>query len=350
MPGSDIQIRHHINLQRFISHQVSEFEPFLKEIRANILSRLSDDLTSFSRSRLERQLKSIVSAQRKIYKKYFKDLNKALIESALNEAEFERSAIIKTYPNVLELSSPAAAKIEAAIYSAPFNIGNKSGVLMKEFLKTLEDSQIKLIEGAIRQGWYEGQALGTITKGVGDILKSNTRRANEAVVRTALNHTSQVARSQVWEANDDIIKGWRFLAVLDSRTTDICSGISSLNEVYKIGEGPLPPRHYACRSTTLAVLIDKFKPTSDVKQASFGAAGGKQVSGKLTYYEWLKTQPPSYVRDRLGKTRGDLFLSGKLGAKQFAEFGLNSRYEPLTIKEMIAKDKRLNLNLFDEAA
>ena len=41
---------------------------------------------------------------------------------------------------------------------------------------------------------------------------------------------------------------YRWISVLDSRTTDVCRGRS--NKVYEVGVGPIPPAHPNCRCST----------------------------------------------------------------------------------------------------
>lgn len=347
----NIQARHHVFLQRLGSGEVNKFLPILKELRRGILLRLSGDLTEFSRTRLEAQLASIMKFQREIFGSYINDLNESLLEIVLNESSFEQKALAKSLlaDAGFSVSAPASAQLFAALKTIPLNVGvNGSGKLLESFIKDWSTSQMNTVNGIIRQGWAEGQTVSQISKGIGDHIQSNLRRTNEAIVRTAINHVSQTARNITWQANDDITIGWRFLAVLDGRTSEICAGIHSLDKVYDIGKGPYPPRHINCRSTSIPELDGRYaNNNADFTQASNMPKAKGQVDANLTYYEVLKRQPKQFVYDTIGKAKGELLLSGKMSAKEFAEFGLNSRFEPLTLTEMIEKDKRLNLGLFD---
>ena len=158
-----------------------------------------------------------------------------------------------------------------------------------------------------------------------------------------------MARTATWAANDDLVVGWSFLAVFDEATTTECRSIAELGEVYPIGRGPQPPRHIRCRSTSIPELDQRYAiDQSTFTKASKGAEGGKQISVNISDYDWLKKQPFEFIADSpLGPTRAKLLLSGKLTSKEFARFTLNARLEPLTIAQLIEKDKRLNLGLFD---
>ena len=61
------------------------------------------------------------------------------------------------------------------------------------------------------------------------------------------------------------------------------------------------------------------------------------VPSNLTYFEWLKPQPGSFVEEALGETRAALFLKGGISAEEFAKLQLNKTFQPLTIQEMREK-------------
>ena len=345
------QTRHFIYLQRVGTQEFNEFAKILKELEKGILARLPGDLTEFSRTRLNKQLNELRRFQNDLYDVYIARLNGTLEEIALSEARFEQSILKSAIlpASTFETTLPALNQILTALKVTPLAVGKKgAGKLLKPFIDDWKASQIESVTGIIRQGWFEGQTINQMANGVKDAISGQTKRTAEAIVRTSINHTSQVARTAVWEENDDIIVGWTFLATLDSRTTQECSSIASMKKIYPINKGPKPPRHINCRSTSIPELDSRFAiDESDFTQSSKGASGGKQVAADLSYYDWMKTQPKDFVIDTLGPTRGNLLLSGKLTSTEFARFNLNARFEPITIEEMKLKDKRLNLGLFN---
>ena len=349
----NISTRHQVFLMRLTGGEIRKFEPFLSELRENILSRLiSSNLTDFNRERMEAFLGLINDLQEGIYNRYISQLDSSLMDIGASEADFELRALDRVTLSEFEFVLPASTQIETAIRLRPLSVGRDgAGKLLESFIDGWKQSSIDLVNGIIRQGWFEGQTVAQMASAIGGrdgVINTRIRRANEAIVRTAINHASNMARTITWEANKGIVKGWRFVAVLDSRTTIECSSIASLDRVYPIGRGPIPPRHPGCRSTAIPELDDRFNlDRSTGLQASKGADGGAQVSADMSYYDWLKNQPREFVEDAIGKTRADLLLSNRLTAKQFADFQLNRRFEPLTLEEMIAKDKRLNLGLAD---
>jgi len=118
-----------------------------------------------------------------------------------------------------------------------------------------------------------------------------------ALVRTSINQVANAASQQMYQANPDITKKYRYLATLDSRTSAICRALDGREFPY--GKGPTPPQHFNCRSTTVAVVDYEglgFEPPPPGKRASMGG----QVPADMTYGEWLSKQPRSVQEDVLG--------------------------------------------------
>jgi SPP1 gp7 family putative phage head morphogenesis protein len=69
------------------------------------------------------------------------------------------------------------------------------------------------------------------------------------LVRTSINQVANTASQQVYEANQDITKKYRYVATLDTRTSAICR--ANDGREFEYGKGPTPPLHFACRSTTV---------------------------------------------------------------------------------------------------
>ena len=65
-----------------------------------------------------------------------------------------------------------------------------------------------------------------------------------ALVRTSINQVANTASQQVYEANQDITKKYRYVATLDSRTSSICRALDGRE--FEYGRGPMPPQHFNC--------------------------------------------------------------------------------------------------------
>jgi hypothetical protein len=82
-------------------------------------------------------------------------------------------------------------------------------------------------------------------------------------------------------------------------------------------------------------LIDNQRP-------AVGADGPEQdVSAKMDYQSWLKTQPNAFIDEVLGATKGALFRDGGLTLDKFVDHN----YQPLTLEQL----KKAEPKAFDKA-
>jgi SPP1 gp7 family putative phage head morphogenesis protein len=116
------------------------------------------------------------------------------------------------------------------------------------------------------------------------------------LVRTSINQVANAASMAVYETNQDITKKYRYVATLDTRTSSICRALDGKEFPY--GQGPMPPQHFGCRSTTVPVIDYDglgFEPPPPAKRAS---ANG-QVPADVSYGDWLANQ-------QKGESKADL--------------------------------------------
>jgi SPP1 gp7 family putative phage head morphogenesis protein len=133
-----------------------------------------------------------------------------------------------------------------------------------------------------------------------------------SLVRTSINQVANSASQQVYEANQDITKKYRYVATLDSRTSSICAALDGREFPY--GKGPTPPQHFNCRSTTVPIIDpDILPPSTTAKRAS--ADGPVPIN--TSYGQWLKDQPLKTQQDVLGPGKVPYFnrLVDKYGAR-----------------------------------
>ena len=133
-----------------------------------------------------------------------------------------------------------------------------------------------------------------------------------SLVRTSINQVANAASQQVYEANQDITKKYRYVATLDTRTSSICRALDGRE--FEYGKGPTPPQHFNCRSTTVPVIDYKeldFIPPPPAKRAS---ANG-QVPADVSYGDWLANQ-------QKGESKADLMArqAQALGAQKAKYF------------------------------
>ena len=113
----------------------------------------------------------------------------------------------------------------------------------------------------------------------------------EALARTATSRVTNAARHQLFEANDDLVKGMMWSATLDRRTCVVCADLDG--KVLPLGSYRRPPEHWNCRCT-LAPVLKSWRALGvdrDALTPSERAAMGGDVPGALRFPQWLRTQP-----------------------------------------------------------
>jgi SPP1 gp7 family putative phage head morphogenesis protein len=214
-----------------------------------------------------------------------------------------------------------------------------TGALPQEFVEQWLANVPRRVTQRIAQGYARGETVDQLTRAIRGTKAANyrdgllevSRREAEAVARTSVQHVASAGRQAVWEANRDVVAGYRFVATLDSRTTAVCRSLDG--QVFEVGKGPVPPVHINCRSTTVAELDPKlglgFLDTGATRSSKDG-----YVPAELSYYDWMSTQPAKFQDSVLGPTRGELFRKGGLSADEFASLQLDRNFKPTTLEEM----------------
>jgi len=249
--------------------------------------------------------------------------------------------VVKNFNSVI----PAPTQLLVSARVVPMSVkGLTSEPLLKPFIKNWTTKSINRVNTIVQQGFAQGRTVQEISLSIrgtkkqkfknGELAKIN--RENQAIVRTAVQHVASVGRTETMVQNSDLVKGYQWVSTLDSRTSAECRGLDSRE--FKIGQGPLPPIHVNCRSTTVAVLDERFDfLDKNAKRPAVGEKKIGQVAADKTYYEWLKTQSAVFQDSIIGPTRGKLLRNGKITANEFARLSLDKNFRPLTLDEMKAK-------------
>ena len=245
------------------------------------------------------------------------------------------------------------------------DISLPNGDTVKKSFRGVADSSASKISRAIRLGVLEGESLPKITRRLkGPNLRFNSKPQNaialnsalknsegmllsnkqiQTVVRTTVNQVQNAASQAVYAANEDITGQYQYVATLDARTSSICQRLDG--QLFKYDQGPVPPQHFNCRSTTVPVLDD------DVLARAFPntrpSATGR-VPQDTNYANWLKDNPD--IQDKvLGKKAKyfNFLMSSKRGNKQLNATNALKKIiredgSELTLKELADKYKDAN--------
>jgi len=302
------------------------------------------DLTKFSRDRLLALEKNIASDLKEINSEAYKTLKSQARDLAKYESGFEAKALNDVMEHSFDL--PSTSQLNSAIFKTPLTAieGPMKGKLLEGIVRDWSDRTVEKVNGAITAGYYQGKTTAAIVKdviGTGANFTGGTlaqvKRDTEGLVRTSLQHAANQARQETWNQNSDIVKGVRIFATLDAKTSTICRSLDG--QVFPLEEGPRPPFHINCRTTTVAALDSRFKVLDeDATRSARDPETGEvyKVDSDQSYYSWLKGQPPNVQDSIIGPTRGKLLRDGGLTSKRFAELQLSKNFKPMTLAEMKA--------------
>ena len=335
----NLATRQQVMLEKLKAGEVRKLGEFLKQAADAIRKQLmGDNLTELNRARAEQQLLALTNELRAIYGDAGTQITQSVRDVADYSAGYEQRALQSAVVASVDVAAPSGAQVMAAAFARPLASG-KAATMLEPFISGWSDNSVARIDSAIRLGFLSGktnqeivrQVIGSKANGYRDGIIDVTSRSAETVVRTAIQHVAQVARDEVYKENADIVDQYEWVSTLDSRTSPECQAMDG--RMFDVGKGPLPPLHPNCRSSTVPVINNKFIRETLREGATRSSVDGP-VDAKLSYYEWLKTQPEAFQDEAIGPQRAQLLRDGGLSAQRFQELQLNKNFEPITLDEM----------------
>jgi len=313
----------------------------------SIIAQLKESLATWAGDSTELtalELQGLAELQSEFVEEQLKKVlprgSRNIVRSVEISPQFAQSVVVTdpTQINVVALSDDLFAAVQGAPQTFSLTAAEgatitlPNGQVVQKAFRGIAEDQAELFGQVVRQGLLTGETTDEIAnrlKGrlrygqpgsVKEIAKKGgqaTTVANNqvvALVRTSINQVANAASQQVYEANQDITKKYRYVATLDSRTSAICRALDGRE--FEYGKGPKPPQHFNCRSTTVAVIDYKglgFDPPPLGKRS----AQGGMVPADQSYGQWLAKQSKATKAEALGKSKVAYFdkLSSKYGPK-----------------------------------
>lgn len=359
----DALVRHQIGLLRLTGSIRAKVLDLLnkseQDMADKILGRLAGQApgldTPSSVKRLQTLLKAVRATRLRSWKQVTEAWVAELREVAKAEPAFVDGLLKTVTPVVLETVLPSAGLLSTLVTSRPFE-----GKVLRSWARDISRSDLDRIEGQIRIGMVQGESAAAIARRVvgsarlkgRDGVTEITRRHAAGITRTAVIALSNAAKREFYNANSQYFTQELYVATLDARTTPICRSLDG--KTFPVGEGPLPPLHFNCRSVRVALLsasalgtrpmrnfteqqmVREFREREGIpgpaSRASLprGTKGAfdafrqrriRELTGttpaKVTYQQWLGRQSAVFQDDILGKTRGRLFRRGGLTLDKF---------------------------------
>lgn len=304
-PLIDQMLTHAIYFERYKNHEAEQLINVLDAANAHCKAVISKSKSIPTKTRyldIMKEIKGIRDeAVEKIDKQLTLDLNE-LVGSEINH----QSRIIKSIGIDLDIIKPASQKVFTAATFMPF----ASSQTFESTLRQLGDGMYEQWDMAVRTGYLTGETAREINRRVLGSVKDQLpgtmkkiRNSFDANTKTMLSHYAEHARDAVYEANSDIIIGYRRLETLDGRTCLEC-GLADGNTYKTLKEAPPLPAHHRCRGIYLPILrgIDNYDGERATKDGP--------VSAKTDWKEWFDKQPADLQKDILGPARYELYKKG----------------------------------------
>lgn len=364
----DASIRHQIGLRRYSAGQANKVLRLLEKADKELADKLRKRLVAFEgkpvdfTSKRWKALIDDITALRAETMREFRDVSrKDLNTLAAGEAKRELDILDAAIDIEMNFAAVSADQLRAIATTRPFQ-----GRLLKDWFQSIELADRTAISQALKLGLAQGETTDSIVRRIIGTRKADytdgivamTRRNAETVVRTAINHISNVARNYVWEENSDIVQAKIWHATLDGRTTAVCRsrdgkgspvGKNTLPKGVVMLDPPgiQPPAHMNCRSIMVAYISGiglvgerpfvVERTAKGTKKVDFKAMAKEQgittkearvkwadrvvgrVPAEVTYGTFLARQSAAFQDQVLGKTKGRLFRQGGLKIEGFVD-------------------------------
>lgn len=373
----DSALRHQVGVRRFAAGEAKRVVGLLEQADRDLVRKIRRQLEKFPRgaSTTTKRFQAMLVDIRDLRKATFLQINGEsrgnLFELARMEVGFEERLLGTAIPFDVSFASVDATQVRKIVTSRPFQ-----GRLLREWYGSIRTADQANLRDALRLGMVQGESIpnivrriaGTRANGFRDGALSITRRNAEAVTRTAVNHVSNAAREEVFDANSDIMAAKRWTSTLDGRTSAICQARDGAmapvagkplppDSVALQPPGARPPAHVNCRSIMVAVIDDvgvvgerpfvRDTRTPGAREVDFRRLAKDQgrsvkavreewarenigrVPAKTTYDQWLRRQPKGFQDEVLGPGKAKIFRKG-----QTLDKFVDRRGNELTIGEL----------------
>lgn len=303
-------ILHQIQLQRVQNGIVKDCLVELEKANRLIQRELKKTSGVFSKARY------------KELRTYFKEVSKEL-KKHINDSmtikdfiDYELQAQIKLYKKYgnVQLVAPNKEQLITTATFTPYTATSS----FENFLNAFEYDYFNVWDSAVRTGYLTGMTTPQIVRKVmgygardsqvADLGAIHSLRVSvERNTRTALQSFAMETHKMIYEQNESLFSGYKWLATLDRRTCIVCGHLDGEVKDKYSDFGEVPPAHYNCRCTIVPVV----KGMENIRESATRSSMNGQVSAKITFEDWLSKQSADIQKDVLGATRYKMFSEGK---------------------------------------
>ena len=305
----------------------------LKKLEREILSKLIE-IDNFTQKRLQ----SILSDVRIAIKETYQIINEKMIDNLIELSKIETTATVNNLATVSVVATDLSVeKIKKLVQGTLI-----AGAPSETWWKRQGEKLTRNFEDQMRQGVLLGEnnskliqrVRGTKAFNYTNGLMNVSRNDAEALVRSSVQTASNQSRFEVMETANNVIKYYRQVSTLDSRTSDICivrDGKRWETKTKKPVKHNLsfqvPPLHWNCRSSLIAE-IEGVNLNETTRASKDGP-----VPANFTFEDFLKRKGDAFADEVLGKGKAELWRKGKIKLSQL----LDQSGNPLTLEELKRK-------------
>jgi SPP1 gp7 family putative phage head morphogenesis protein len=288
--------------------------------------------------------KSVKSEITKTFREVYNVNRKDMLALAADHVSFVYQNVESVMGKIWKVDRPKIVPANLVDDAKVFNDAN-----LERSWGGIAKSEQDRIYSAVRKGLAEGKTYNEIAI---DIRKGNlhniTKTQSKALAVTTITSVTNKADMAVYKTNEKALHGWQYVAVLDSRTSNLCSHLDG--RIFPLSDtSSMPPRHWHCRSHTLPVFkswedIAKLEGIANVRKSNIENLKAKdlafydgQTPMRESYNDWLKRQPKDIQLKHLGDYRKvGMLNSGQLTVDKFTNpegrsLGINELREATSV-------------------
>jgi hypothetical protein len=328
-------------------------------IRQRIRSRLQTigilepgEIGFLTQRRLDALLVEVVNAQKVVMGEIVEMLADDLIDIGEYEAGFLNRALRKSVPGAIALQEFIASPelLESIINSKPFQ-GHLLGTHFRR-LAQINSRATRAMRKAIEEGLVLGDSIDAIIRRIDRKSLRLTRANVRATVHTAISHVTRNMQDRWGQDNQDVVKGYQWLATLDLQTCDQCASRDGF--LYNLQFEPIdggPPwlggpgnLHWNDRCVSTLVLKSWKELGIDAQELDgrVRASLDGQVKKAPNYIDWISGQSNARKERYFGPRRMELLNTGKITERDLFDFNDGDLW---TLAEL--KEKEKFAGLFD---
>ena len=265
--------------------------------------------------------------------------SRSLLDLVNDQLSYAYQSLDNAIGKIWRTARPARRVSEEIVLERPIY----NDVTLSAGWQNIAVSERKRLEQVIRRGIAQGMDENELAL---EIRKSSTfnitRQQSLGLSRTAMTSVYAQADHEVYKANEKALRGYQYVAVLDSRTTPLCAHRDG--QIYPVGDtSHLPPAHWHCRSTTVPIVksyedFGRLDAVAQTRKNNLRGLSKKQIEfydgmsplGE-SYNSWLLRQPTDVQLRHLGDYKKlEMLRSGQLTVDKF----VTDAGQRLSIKEL----------------